>query len=92
MTAGTDALPPLAPGTIPDSVRQAGPQAVEEFRAGLSFERVLLGKLLSEALPEEEGGDPRAAQLPETMADAIVAAGGAGLATAMLGPGVGSGR
>jgi len=93
MTAAAEALGPLAPGTIPDSVRGAGPQAVEEFRAGLSFERVLLGKLLSAALPEEEeGGDPRAAQLPETMADAIVAAGGTGLAAAMLGPGAGQGR
>jgi hypothetical protein len=88
MTIGADALPPLAPGAIPSSVRSAGPQAVEEFRTALSFEQVLLGKLLSEALPEEEGGDPRAAQLPETLADAVVSAGGAGIATSLIGGGV----
>lgn len=84
MTIGTDALPPLAPGAIPASVSSAGPQAVEEFHAALSFEKLLLGKLLSAALPEEEGGDPRAAQLPETLADAVVAAGGAGIATSLI--------
>jgi hypothetical protein len=89
MTIATDALPPLAPGAIPASVRGAGPQAVEQFRAALSFEEVLLGKLLSAALPEEEGGDPRAAQLPETLADAVVAAGGAGIATSLVGGGGG---
>ncbi len=83
------ALPPLAPGAVPSSVQAEGPAAVETFRAALSFEKVLLDKLLTEALPEEEEeGTPRAAKLPETMADAIVAAGGAGIATGIFSGGV----
>jgi hypothetical protein len=73
------ALPVLAPGAIPAEVRRAGPAAVDDFRAGLGFERMLIAELLGEALPEQ-GGDPRAALLPETLADAIVARGGLGLA------------
>jgi hypothetical protein len=81
----TAALPPLGPGAIPDSVRAGGPQAVEGFRAALSFERTLIEKMLSAAMPEEEeGADPRVAELPETVADAIVAAGGAGIATSLV--------
>lgn len=77
---GSEALPPLAPGAIPPSVREAGPEAVEGFRAALGFERIFLTELLSQALPKE-GDDPRAAMLPETVADAIVAQGGTGVAT-----------
>jgi hypothetical protein len=85
----TAALPPLAPGAIPSSVRAAGPEAVEGFRAALSFERTLIEKMLGEALPGEggeegEGADPRVAELPETVADAIVSAGGAGIATSLV--------
>jgi hypothetical protein len=79
------ALPPLAPGAIPAAIRRDGPEAVAGFRAGLGFERMLVAELLGEALPEQ-GSDPRAALLPETLADAIVAGGGLGLA-AELAPG-----
>lgn len=80
-----EALPPLAPGAIPAEVKTAGPQAVERFRSGLSFERLLLSQLLTEALPEEEGGEPRVASLPQTLADAIVSRGGAGIAGQLFG-------
>lgn len=76
---GADALPALAPGAIPADVRRAGPEAVAGFRAGLGFERMLITELLDQALPEQSE-DPRAALLPETLADAIVARGGLGLA------------
>jgi hypothetical protein len=82
----TEALPPLAPGAIPAEVKSAGPQAVERFRSGLAFERQLLSQLLTEALPEEEeGAEPRAASLPQTLADAIVSQGGAGIAGNLFG-------
>lgn len=80
---GAGSLPPLAPGAIPAAIRREGPEAVEGFRAGLEFERMLLTELLGEALPEPEG-DPRAAMLPETLVDAIVAQGGTGLAAELV--------
>lgn len=79
--SGAEALPPLAPGAVPAAVRERGPEAVEGFRAGLGFERIFLTELLAGALPEpEEGADPRAGMLPETLADAIIAQGGIGVA------------
>ncbi|HVY78177.1 MAG TPA: hypothetical protein VG898_06700 [Solirubrobacterales bacterium] len=82
-------VPALAPGAVPPQIRAEGTQAVASFRAALGFEKVLIDKLLSEALPSEEGG-PQAASLPETLADAIVSAGGAGIATGIFAaPGTG---
>jgi hypothetical protein len=80
-----EALPPLAPGAIPATVRAEGPDAVAGFRAALGFERILLDELLSEAMPTHEGGDPREAGMPGTLADAIVSEGGAGMATGLYG-------
>lgn len=78
---GAAALPPLAPGAVPAAVREAGPAAVDSFRAALGFERVLLAELLREALPEPAGGGAALmATAPETLADAIAAAGGTGIA------------
>ena len=76
-----EGLPALAPGAVPAEVRRAGPDAVEGFRAALGFERTLLSQMLTDALPEpEEGGDPRQANLPATIAHALVAQGGVGMA------------
>ncbi len=77
MSGALSALPATA---IPAAVRAEGPRAVAGYRAALSFERELLTKLLAEAMPESEGEEPRAVGMPESLADAIVAAGGAGLA------------
>lgn len=79
------ALPPVAPGAIPADVRAEGPKAVRSYESALGFERLLLSKLLTEALPEEnegegEGSEPRAVSMPETLADAISSAGGTGIA------------
>jgi hypothetical protein len=75
----------LAPEAIPAAVRAGGPDAVAGFRAALSFEKVMLDKLLAEALPEEDEGAPRAASLAETISSALVAGGGAGIATDLYG-------
>jgi hypothetical protein len=75
----TGALPPLAPGAIPAAVREAGEQSVDRYRTALGFEQVLLGELLSTALPEQ-GDGPQAASLPDTLAGALVAGGGTGIA------------
>lgn len=83
------ALPAVTAAAIPDGVRAEGPQAVERFKAALSFERELLTKMLASALPESEAEEPQAAGMPETIADAIVSAGGAGLAGDLYGAGAG---
>jgi hypothetical protein len=70
----TGALPPLEPGAIP-----AGVNDPQRFRAALGFERVLLGELLSNALPEQ-GEGPQAATFSDNLADALVARGGIGIA------------
>ena len=83
---------------VPAEVREEGSAAVGGFRAALQFESMLLKQMLSEALPEspagssEEGGGeegaaftamPTAVSLPETVAEAVVGAGGLGLAKQM---------
>lgn len=72
-------VPPIDPAVLPPAVRDAGPAAVDRFRGALGFERVLLGELLQSALPAEDGAGPQAAQLPDTLADALVAQGGIGI-------------
>jgi hypothetical protein len=79
-------LPPVAPGAVPADVRAAGPQAVRGYESALGFERLLLSQLLTEALPEEgeggegEGAEPKPVSMPETLAGAISASGGTGIA------------
>jgi Rod binding domain-containing protein len=82
-------LPPLPAGTaLPADVRAAGPEAEQQYSTALAFERVLLGQLTKamQATVPGEDDDASAAtktyrdMLPDTMADALTAAGGIGLA------------
>jgi Rod binding domain-containing protein len=82
-------LPPLAPGTVlPPDVRAGGADAEQSYRTALAFERVLLGQLTKamQATVPGEDDDATAAtksyrdMLPDTMADALSASGGIGLA------------
>jgi hypothetical protein len=85
---------PSAPGvrgsatTTPTS---PGTPAQDALRAGLGFERVLLGELARTMTQGSGlGGDAAgvlAAQLPDVLADAVAAGGGIGLASA-LAPGL----
>jgi len=88
------AVSPLVTAPVPRQVRQEGADAVHGYRAALGFEAMLLEQVLDQALPEaggegEEagafgsGGDPSVASLPQTVADAVVGAGGLGVATDM---------
>ncbi|HTN25588.1 MAG TPA: rod-binding protein [Solirubrobacteraceae bacterium] len=88
MSASID-LPPLAAGTVlPADVRAGGAAAEKEYRTALAFERVLLGQLTKamQATVPGEDDDATAAtktyrdMLPDTMADALSAGGGIGLA------------
>jgi hypothetical protein len=100
----------VAAAAVPKAIRDEGADAVQGFRAALSFESMLLKQMLTEALPEsptggggeegfgggEEGSAftamPTAVSLPETVAEAVVGAGGLGLATEMYPSFVGVGR
>ena len=82
-------LPELPPGTVlPAGVRAAGPDAQKEYATALAFERVLLGRLTKamQATVPGEDDDASAAtktyrdMLPGTIADALTAGGGIGLA------------
>ncbi|MGH2937040.1 MAG: hypothetical protein ACRDPE_02845 [Solirubrobacterales bacterium] len=101
MTGATGISAAVAGATVPKSIRDEGADAVQGFRAALSFESMLLKQMLTEALPEsptgsteeegfgggEEGNafsaTPTPVSLPETVAEAVVGAGGLGLATEM---------
>ena len=101
MSAATGISAAVAGPAVPKAIRDEGPDAVQGFRAALSFESMLLKQMLAEALPEsptgsteeegfgggEEGNAftamPTAVSLPETVAEAVVGAGGLGLATEM---------
>jgi hypothetical protein len=81
------ALPAVEPGALPREVRAGGPEAVDSFRAALGFERTLLVQLLKDVAPgrpDGEQGDAASGAyadlVPETLADALVARGGIGLA------------
>jgi Rod binding domain-containing protein len=90
---GPAAIPPLAPGTVlPADVRAAGPDAQQEYRTALAFERVLIGQL-TKAMQATIGGEDDAGgaatraykeMLPDTMADALVAGGGIGLSSDLV--------
>jgi hypothetical protein len=110
MSGATGIAAAVAGATVPKAVREEGADAVQGFRAALSFESMLLKQMLSEALPEsptgsneeegfgggEEGSafaaTPTAVSLPETVAEAVVGAGGLGLATEMYSSFEGVGR
>jgi hypothetical protein len=103
MTGTTGISAAVASAAVPKAVRDEGADAVQGFRAALSFESMLLKQMLTEALPESptgsteeegfggggggEGGAfaamPTPVSLPETVAEAVVGAGGLGLATEM---------
>lgn len=70
-----------ATAAIPAQVRQEGTDAVHGYRAALSFESMLLEQMLGEVLPEEEGAS--VTTLSQTVAEAVVGAGGLGVAKDM---------
>lgn len=72
-----------ASATVPAAVRQEGTDAVRNYRAALSFESMLLEQMLGEVLPEEEGAS--VTTLSQTVAEAVIGAGGLGVAKDMYG-------
>lgn len=83
------ALPPVDQAQLPAAVRNGSPQRKQDYQAALAFERALVGQMTqamtkSGAFGDDEGGDAATQQLkasmPETLADALMTAGGIGLA------------
>jgi len=73
---------------LPPEIRSASTGAQQEYRSALAFERVLLGQLTAamQATVSRDGEGSAATRayaemLPDTMADALVAGGGLGLAS-----------
>lgn len=89
----SQAIPPIDQALLPASVRNGDAQRKEHYQAALAFERVLVGQMTEAmtksfgALTEDgkQGGDAASAQLkqslPSTLADALMAGGGIGLAS-----------
>jgi Rod binding domain-containing protein len=87
-------IPPVdlpAGVALPPEVRTAAPDVQKDYRSALAFERVLLGQLTkamqATVAPEGEGSAATKAyqeRLPDTMADALVAGGGIGLASDLV--------
>ena len=77
--------------SLPRELRKASPGEQQEYRSALAFERVLLGQLTKtmQSTVAQEGEGSAATQayknmLPDTMADALVAGGGIGLASDLV--------
>ncbi|MGH2941813.1 MAG: rod-binding protein [Solirubrobacteraceae bacterium] len=87
-------IPPVdlpAGTTLPPEIRTADASVQDEYRSALAFERVLLGQLAKamQATVSQDGEGSAATQtykdmLPDTMADALVAGGGIGLASDLV--------
>jgi Rod binding domain-containing protein len=83
-------MPAIDQALLPADVRNGGPERRKEYDAALSFERQLVGELTkalaATSKPADEDSSSAATKtyrdmLPATMADAIMAEGGLGLAT-----------
>lgn len=87
--AGGSSVGPIDQSLLPAAVRNGSQERKEQYQAALSFERVLVGQLterLMKGTALGAGDDAPAAvkvmkeQLPSNFADAIMNAGGLGLA------------
>jgi hypothetical protein len=56
MSGATGIAAAVASVAVPKAIRDEGPDAVQGFRAALTFESMLLKQMLSEALPESPTG------------------------------------
>ena len=77
-------LPPVDPAALPREVRAAGPERRQEYAAALSFERQLVAEL-TKTLERTTGSAASTGRdlVPGALADAVMAAGGLGLAATL---------
>ncbi len=74
------ALPPVAEAALPREVRAGTATDREAYKTALGFERLLVAQLAEQALPQDEGAGPHGAAVQDAFADALMNAGGLGLA------------
>ena len=74
------ALPALGAAGLPADVRRGSAEDRRSYEAALGFERLLVAQLVDAAMPEAEDAAPRADAVPDAFADALIEAGGLGLA------------
>ena len=87
--SGQDALPQVDRSALPPEVRKASPEDQKIYKTALAFERQLLTQL-AQSMNSTAGGDDEEqgdaaggaykSMVPTTMADALVARGGTGIA------------
>ena len=84
-------ITPAAGAALPPEIRAAEKPVQDAYRSALAFERVLLGQVTKAMQSTTGGGEGAGAateayrnMLPDTMADAIIAGGGIGLASDLV--------
>jgi len=75
-----ESLPPVPDSALPRDVRAGSAQDKQAYRTALGFERLLVAQLVERAMPADEDAGPRDAAVHEAFADALMTAGGLGLA------------
>ena len=75
-------LSPISTASLPADVRNAGTQAIKDYKAALGFEQMLVGQLVKGMVGEDSslGQGPYASTMQETLTDALVGGQGLGLA------------
>ncbi len=73
-------LPPVPAAALPRDIREGSREDRRAYEAALGFERMLVAQLVETALPERDDAGPHAAAVTGSLADALMTAGGLGLA------------
>ena len=74
------ALPPVAESALPREVRAGSAADKQAYKTALGFERLLVAQLAEQALPQDDGAGMHCAAVQDAFADALMNAGGVGLA------------
>jgi hypothetical protein len=81
MSSPLSALPTVPETALPADVRRGSRADKQTYQAALGFERALLSQLLKTATQDAPLADgPQGAAVQDAFADAVVSAGGTGLA------------
>ncbi len=75
-----DGLPAVPASALPADIRSAPRAEQETYKAALGFERLLVAQLAQAAMPAREDAGPHDSAVHGAFADALMNAGGLGLA------------
>jgi Rod binding domain-containing protein len=72
----------ISTASLPADVRNAGPQAIKEYKSALGFEQMLVGQLVKSMAGENSslGEGPYASTMQDSLTSALVGGRGMGLA------------